>query len=52
VVLATGSINGELVVWNTDFNESKGETAKQLAKSECDDYFHREPITEMMFVQT
>jgi hypothetical protein len=51
-ILVTGSINGEIVVWDTDFNEEKGEQAKKISESAADDYFHREAITEMMWVET
>jgi hypothetical protein len=42
--LAGGSINGEIYIWNVEF-ENKKETGALICKSDADEYFHREPIT-------
>ena len=44
MILAAGMTNGEINIWNTDFDDARGEAAKLLHKSEADEYFHREPI--------
>ena len=46
LILAAGSVNGEIFIWNTDSGESlSGESVKLLRKSDADEYFHREPIS-------
>ncbi|KAH9114867.1 hypothetical protein AeMF1_011068 [Aphanomyces euteiches] len=43
-MVAAGSFNGELLVWNTALEESL------VATSGIGDYFHREPITKLAWV--
>jgi WD repeat-containing protein 34 len=41
LVLAGGTINGEIYIWNVG---AEGGNAQVVCKSEADEYFHREPI--------
>ena len=53
-VLASGSVNGEIFIWNTNFDEMKGESDKNkqmFSKSTADEYFHREPISKLLWVE-
>ena len=50
LILAAGTVNGEILIWNTDFDDTKGEAAKLLRKSDADEYFHREPIQQILWL--
>lgn len=46
-------MNGEIFIWNTNFDEAKAESVQNkllLTKSQPDEYFHREPILELLWV--
>ena len=53
-ILAGGSYNGELCLWDTNTNTSllNGQNNKepQIAISTLDDYFHREAIQSVQWV--
>ena len=42
-LVAAGSFNGEIIIWNTAEADEK-----LLATSEIGDYFHREPICKVI----
>lgn len=44
-ILAAGTYSGEVLVWDTNFAEPL------IAKTEIDDYFHREPVTSLCWFQ-
>jgi len=49
LILAGGTINGEIFIWNLDRDDSaKG--GAQITKSDADEYFHREPITKLVWL--
>ena len=50
LILAGGTINGEIFIWNIDIEESKDKGGPQIAKSEADEYFHREPIKRILWL--
>ena len=50
LILAAGTVIGEILIYNTDFDETRGESAKLLRKSDADEYFHREPISQILWV--
>ncbi|CAN0389415.1 unnamed protein product, partial [Hapterophycus canaliculatus] len=43
-IIAAGSFNGEVVVWDTSRDEPL------LATSKIDDLYHREPVTSLSWV--
>lgn len=45
VILAGGTINGEIYLWNVSQEEP------QIAVSQIDEYFHREAITKLVWVR-
>lgn len=50
LILAGGTVNGEIYVWNVDMDESKREGSAVVTKSEADEYFHREPIKKVVWM--
>jgi len=51
LILAGGTINGEILIWNIDNTDEKGEGSNLICKSEADEYFHREPIQKIQWVE-
>lgn len=49
LILAGGTVNGEIYIWNIDVDDQKQQNAV-LQKSEADEYFHREPIKGMVWM--
>jgi len=47
MVLAYGTINGEIHVWKPDDRDANSE---MVLKSEADEYFHREPIRKVLWI--
>ena len=47
LILAGGTVNGEIYIWNID--QQKDSNAV-LQKSEADEYFHREPIKNVVWL--
>eukprot|EP00347_Sterkiella_histriomuscorum_P003637 403363522 len=45
LILAGGTINGEIYLWNIDSEES------QISSSAIDEYYHREAITKLIWVK-
>jgi WD40 repeat protein len=45
LILAGGTINGEIYLWNIDSEEP------QIASSAIDEYYHREAITKLIWVK-
>lgn len=45
LILAGGTINGEIYLWNIDSDEP------QIAVSAIDEYYHREAITKLIWVK-
>lgn len=45
MIIAGGSINGEIYIWS--LHEGDGKESQLVAKSEADEYFHREPIRKI-----
>ena len=45
VILAGGTINGEIYLWNVAQEEP------QIAVSQIDEYFHREAITKLLWIK-
>mgnify|MGYP001049787315 CR=1 FL=1 len=41
LILAGGTINGEIFIWNVG---AEGSNSQIISKSDADEYFHREPI--------
>ena len=50
LILAGGTINGEIFIWNI----AEGQTDLQgvvISKSDADEYFHREPIKRIIWLE-
>ena len=45
VILAGGTMNGQIILWNID------EAVPKLHESEIDEYYHREAITALIWVR-
>jgi len=48
LLLAGGTINGEIFVWNLGAKDLKDK--KSYNKSDADEYFHRESINRMIWI--
>lgn len=49
VILAGGTMNGEIFLWNID-SERKGEDP-MICKSDVDEYYHREAVTKLIWIK-
>lgn len=49
LILAGGTMNGEIYLWNID-SERKGEES-YLCNSAIDEYYHREAITKLVWIK-
>jgi len=47
-IVAGGTINGEIFIWN--LNDTGKESNQLVSKSEADEYFHREPIKRILWM--
>lgn len=45
LILAGGTMNGEIIIWNVDLEDPK------LHISAIDEYYHREAITKLIWVR-
>lgn len=48
-ILAAGTVNGEIFIYNLNSEDSTQETNNLICKSESDEYFHREPIHKLLW---
>ena len=49
LILAGGTVNGEIYIWDLNKLEQKDQNS-HLQKSEADEYFHREPIKKVVWL--
>ena len=47
MIIAGGTINGEILIWNLDDQGKEGEGNNLIQQSQADEYFHREPIRKI-----
>ena len=50
LILAGGTIIGEIYIWNIDYDDKKEQSAV-LVKSDADEYLHREPIKKIIWME-
>ena len=49
VILAGGTMNGEIYLWNID--SERDEKDPQICNSEIDEYYHREAVTKLIWIK-